>query len=93
MVTMAEKEYRRKPAKAKFVQYHGSQESREFLESNYLGLFIIGDCLYFDDNDHYVQGDNYMVEILEDDYIRVVKDRAVEVVQPHDFKEIWEEDK
>ncbi len=80
------KTFVRKPLTAKFIQYDGSDEMRDWLDANYVGVYKDGDYLFLNNTD-----DGYP-EILEDDWLHIVEGcNIIDVISPLKFKEMYEE--
>ncbi|MBP7509378.1 MAG: hypothetical protein KA807_16320, partial [Prolixibacteraceae bacterium] len=75
----------RKPLTAKFIQYDGSDEMRDWLNAEYAGVYVDGGCLFFSD------ADEAFPEILEDDWLHIAGGIIIDVIAPLKFKEMYEE--
>lgn len=79
------KTFVRKPLTARFVQYDGSDEMRDWLEAEYAGVYVDGGCLFFNG------ADEGYPEILEDDWLHLARGVVIDVISPLKFKEMYEE--
>ena len=81
------RKFERIPLVAEFIQYDGSEDMAKTLAGDYVGLYEEGGTLFFSSAD----GDHFMAEVLEDDWLHIAGERVIDIIDPISFPKMYKE--